>query len=188
MRRGIVLSLDPKLDTYIRRIWGIFEQSHLGIIPGKLLETPHITIAEATSSSIEPLWQAAIETQFDQRDVHIVPFGAFLGKKNIIYYNVIPSEGLLKSYLAFYNLLKQKKAAYNPLYDPSHILFHCTIAVDIETNELPNAIELISKERESISGCVANIEFWEHFPTKLIKRKELAKRTKGIEDGILPND
>jgi hypothetical protein len=188
MRRGIVLSLDTQLDAHIRKMWAAFEREGIGITPGKLLETPHVTIAEASSSEIEPLWQAAVETPFETRDVHLVPFGVFPGKKCIVYYTVILSEGLLKSYLSFYNLLRQKKAAYNPLCDPGHILFHCTIAIDVEAAELPKAIEVLSREKETLSGCVSNVEFWEHFPTRLIRKKDLAKKSPTADPGVLPNE
>jgi 2'-5' RNA ligase len=185
MKRGIVLSLDPRLDAHVRTMWEAFEKAGVGITPGRLLETPHITIAEASSESIEPLWAASIETEFADGDLHLVPFGVFLGKKHILFYNVVLSEGLHRSYTSFYELLRQKKAAYNPLYDPSHILFHCTIAVDVEEQELAHAVELVSKERKSLSGSVVAIEFWEHFPTRRIKGKKLAPKTATIDDGIL---
>jgi hypothetical protein len=187
MKRGIVLALDPKLDAHIRKMWEIFEKAGIGITPGRLLETPHVTIAEASSEKTEPLWQASIETNFVDRDLHLVPFGVFLGKKNIVFYNVVLSEGLHKSYVDFYDLLRRKKAAYNPLYDPSHILFHCTIAVDIEEHELAHALELVSKERKSLAGSVSAIEFWEHFPTRKVNGVKLAAKSAHVDgdDGIL---
>src|SRR5271157_3058973 len=118
MKRGIVLALDPKLDAHVRKMWDIFDKAGIGITPGRLLEAPHITIAEASSDKTEALWQASIETVFVDSDLHLVPFGVFLGKKNIIFYNVVLSEGLHKSYRSFYGLLREKRAAYNPLYDP----------------------------------------------------------------------
>jgi hypothetical protein len=185
MKRGIVLSVDSRLDAHVRTMWDVFEKAGIGITPGRLLETPHITIAEASSESIEPLWQASVETRFAERELHLVPFGVFLGKRNIIFYNVVLSEGLHTSYTEFYELLRQKKAAYNPLYDPSHILFHCTIAVDVEEHELARAVELVSKERKSLSGSVAAIEFWEHFPTKRIKGKKLASKEVILDEDVL---
>jgi hypothetical protein len=188
MRRGVVLSLDSQLDAHVRKSWSAFEEQGIGITPGKLLEAPHVTIAEASSSDIEPLWQAALETPFESLEVHLIPFGVFLGKKSIVYYSVVFSEGLLGSYLSFYTLLRQKKAAFNPLNSPGHILFHCTIAIDVEAQELPRAVEILSEDKKAHSGYVSAIEIWEHFPTRLIRKKDLTPKARTAEDGILPND
>jgi hypothetical protein len=172
-KRGIVLSLEPRLDQHVRELWASFQQAGVGITPGQLLESPHITIAEASSTSFEPLWEAVVETKFPDKSLQLIQFGAFFGKKNIIFYNVILSEGLGRSYLSYYESLRQKKAAYKALYDPSHILFHSTVAVEIESAEFPRAIELFAQNKASLAGCAAAVELWEHFPAKLVRRREL---------------
>ncbi len=185
MRQGVVLALEAGLENHIRKVWKSFEEAGIGITPGQLLEPPHITIAEAASTAIEPFWQAAIETPFTDQRLQLLPFGVFLAKKNVLFYNVTLSEGLHRSYLAFYDLLRNKKAAYKPLYDPSHLLFHCTVAIDIEESELSHAIELMSKERATLSGIATAIELWEHHPARR-KNTKLLQPTPGAQDpGIL---
>ena len=172
-RRGIILTLEPRLEDQIRTVWTSFEEAGIGITPGQLLEPPHVTFAEPTSASFDALWQAAVETPFQDKALQLIPFGAFPGRKHILFYNVVLSDGLLKTYLAYYEALRQKNAHYNPMYGPGHILFHCTIAIDIEESEFLRATELISRERGALSGSASAIELWEYFPAKGIRKKPL---------------
>lgn len=61
---------------------------------------------------------------------------------------------------------------------PGNILFRCTIAVDLEEEQLHKGINICLEHRETLEGSVENVELIEFFPAKLIHRRKLTAEKK----------
>jgi hypothetical protein len=172
---GICLTLDAKLNHQVQESWRLFERARIGTTPGQCSEPPHVTFSDTPSGSAEALWNAAKDLHFAETELQLVPVGIFPGAKHVFYYNAVLCRGLHNAYMAHYELIRLAEIPVNPLYAPGSVLFHCTIAVDVDEADLGTALGLVYPAAEAVSGHASAIELWEYFPAKRIYRRELSK-------------
>jgi 2'-5' RNA ligase len=105
--------------------------------------------------------------------VRLVPFGTFLGAKHVLYYTAVLSGELLQAHAQHYDALRHEKIEYDPIFSPGNVVFHCTMAVDVEEERLLDGINICLKHRDILDGSVKGIELIEFFPVKVIHRRKL---------------
>ncbi len=173
MGTGIVFIFDAGLETKIKSIWAKFEVEGIGKTPGQFSEPPHVAIAGDLTVEDKVLIKMINDTSFSNTIVKFIPFGVFLGKEHVLYYNAILSEEIIKSYFDLYEGIAEKGIGYNKYYSPGNVLFHCTISVEIKDIDLQKAISIVRNNQEPFSGSIKGIELWHYFPVERIYRKEL---------------
>ena len=173
MAYAVVLTLDDRLTRRVNDAWHSFEIASIGKTPGQFNEPPHITFAIGRTDSPETLWRAVKEVTFADVELKLVPLGVFLGERYVVYLNAILSEDLGKSHRDLYGTLIRNNVPADPRYAPGHVLFHCTIAVEVEPTRLSEAVALLSGLDTSYSGRAASVDLWEYFPVRRLQRREL---------------
>jgi hypothetical protein len=168
MAYAIALTLDRTLDSEVRQLWHELETAGIGKTPGQFAELPHITFSLFPTANPETLIKLVDSMSITTSRVRLVPFGTFLGEKHVLYYNAVLSEELLQAHARHYDVLKHEKIEYDPIYSPGKIIFHCTMAVDIEEKRLLDGINICLKHRSILDGSVEGIELIEFFPVKVI--------------------
>lgn len=174
MAYAVVLTLDEQLSREVTDTWHSFETASIGKTPGQLNEPPHITFAISRGASPATLWSAVRDVAFANAELKLLPFGVFTGDRHVVYLNAVLSEGLGRSHRDLYRRLTQDNVATDPLYAPGNVLFHCTIAVEVEPARLAEAVTLLSGRETSHSGCAVTVDLWEFFPVQLLHRREIS--------------
>lgn len=175
MGYGLVLTFDSDLDAGVRSLWRHLELAELGVTPGQLHEPPHVTLADSETASPEALWEASLAFHPVDAGLGLLPFGIFPGKSLVVYYNVTLCEALQKAYLAYYESLRGRGVDFNLHYSPDSMIFHCTMATEIEPSALREAAELILREGGPLQGSAAAIELWRYFPVQPLHRRSLSE-------------
>ena len=173
MAYGIGLTLDSKLEDQVRQLWLQFEAAGVGKTPGQFDEPPHITFSVFSSGNPATLIELVEATPVTDSRVKLIPFGAFLGDRHVLYYSAVLSQGLLQAHAKHFEIIRARNIEHNPTYVPGNVLFHCTIAVDIEAGEFLKGIDICVKNREVLEGTVEQMELFEFFPMKLIHRRRI---------------
>ncbi|HBA85039.1 MAG TPA: hypothetical protein DCZ95_13180 [Verrucomicrobia bacterium] len=119
MAYGIGLTLDDMLDAKVREIWRQFEAARIGKTPGQFDEPPHITFSVFPLGNPSTLIELVDATPITDTKIRLIPFGAFLGEKRVLYYNVVLSPGLMEAHLK-----------------------HFTMAVDIDAEDFGRGVEI----------------------------------------------
>ena len=176
MAYGIGLTLDRKLEGQVRQLWRQFETAGVGKTPGQFDEPPHITFSVFPSGSPATLIELVEATPVVDSRIKLIPFGAFLGDKHALYYSAVLSQGLLQAHARHFEIIRAKNMEHNPTYVPGNILFHCTMAVDIEAGDLLKGIDICVKNREVLEGTVEQMELFEFFPVKPIHRRMITEK------------
>jgi hypothetical protein len=172
---GVVLTLDAKLNHQVQETWQLFERARIGTTPGQYSEPPHVAFSDTPSGSAEALWNATKDLDFAETALQLVPIGIFPGAKHVFYYNAVLCGGLHHAHMAHYELIQLAGIPVNPLYAPGNVLFHCTIALDVDEADLGRALGLVYPGTVAASGHASAVELWEYFPAKRIYRRELMK-------------
>lgn len=174
MAYGLVLTLDARLNEQVGNLWNVFERASIGKTPGQLSEPPHITLATSTDDSPDGLWRAAADVVVVNAELKLVPFGAFVGEKCVLYFNAVLSEDLRRVHREIHSTLMRDNVSTDPLYAPGNVLFHCTIATEIEPRRLPEATALLVDLCANSPGRAVAVDLWEFFPVRMLKRRELS--------------
>jgi 2'-5' RNA ligase len=173
MAYGIGLTLDKKLEGQVRQLWRQFEAAGVGKTPGQFDEPPHITFSVFPSGDPAPLVELVEATLVADSRVKLIPFGAFLEDKHVLYYSAVLSQGLQQAHARHFEIIRARNIEHNLTYMPGNVLFHCTMAVDIEPGDFPKGIDICFKNREVLEGTVTQMELFEFFPVKPIHRKRI---------------
>ncbi|NPV81740.1 MAG: hypothetical protein HPY52_16025 [Firmicutes bacterium] len=96
----------------------------------------------------------------------------------MLFYNAVLSRELLQAHAEHYEILRARGIEHDPTYSPGNVLFHCTIAVDLEEEQLHEGINICLEHGETLEGSVENVELIEFFPAKLIHRRKLTAERK----------
>ena len=150
MRHAVIVLFDTQSEMKIRAIWKQFELAGVGKTPGQLGEPPHVTFSEGLLGPQDKLIGAVPDATISDRRIKLMPFGVFPGAKYVLYYNAAPSEEMRRAYLSHYEMLRSRHVECNPQYSPDSILFHCTIAVDVERERLDQAFSMMLQSREEV--------------------------------------
>jgi 2'-5' RNA ligase len=165
---GIVLTLDPSTDSAIRKIWHKFDNAHIGKTPGYFNEPPHISFSVDLEAKADDIHSIIDQTPFTTRELKLTPYGIFPGKQKTIYLKAELSNGLLESHRVHYEILVSREIRFNIFYAPGKVVFHCTIAVDINEDQLEKAINIMADHKETIKAYANTIQLWEYFPAHLL--------------------
>ncbi|MFH0909077.1 MAG: hypothetical protein V1929_09970 [bacterium] len=173
MAYAIGLTLDRKLEGQVRQLWHQFEAAGVGKTPGQFDEPPHITFSAFPSGNPATLIELLEATPVTDSSIRLIPFGAFLGDKHVLYYSAVLSQGLLQAHAKHCDLIRAQSIEYNLTYVPGTVLFHCTMAVDIEPGDFLKGIDICVNNHEVLEGAVEHMELFEFFPVKPIHRRRL---------------
>ena len=173
MAHAIILTLNRTLDSEVRQLWHELEAAGIGKTPGQFDEPPHITFSLFPAANPETLIKLVNSMSITASRVRLVPFGTFLGKKHVLYYTAILSEELLQAHAQHYNVLRREKIEHDPIFSPGNVVFHCTMAVDVEEERFLDGINICLRYKDILDGSVEGIELIEFFPVKVICRRTL---------------
>jgi 2'-5' RNA ligase len=173
MAYAIALTLDRTLEDKVRQLWHELEAAGIGKTPGQFDEPPHITFSLFPDANPEMLIKLVDSMSITTSRVRLVPFGTFLGEKHVLYYTAILSEELLQAHAQHYDVLKREQIEYDPIFSPGNVVFHCTMAVNVEEERLLDGINICLKHRNILDGSVESLELIEFFPVKVIYRIRL---------------
>jgi 2'-5' RNA ligase len=174
MAYAIALTLDRTLDNDVRQLWHDLEAAGIGKTPGQFAEPPHITLSLHSDGDRETLIKLIDSISVANLRIRLTPFGAFLGKTHVLYYNAVLSGELLHAHAELYNIFGRQKIEYDPLFSPGSVIFHCTMAVEIAEASLLDGTNICLKHREILDGTVEGIELIEFFPVNVIHRRRLS--------------
>jgi hypothetical protein len=180
MAYAIALALDDTLANEVRQLWHELEAAGVGKTPGQFAELPHITLSLHPDGDCESLVKLIDSISIADLRTQLVPFGTFLGEKHVLYYTAVLSEELLQAHAQHYDVLKREKIEFDPLYSPGKIVFHCTMAVDIEDERLHDGINICLRHKDVLDGSVEGIELVEFFLVKVIHRKTLVAKRREV--------
>ena len=174
MAYGIALTFDSNLESQIRKVWHAFQDAGIGKTPGQFDEPPHVGLVGCPNGSPTTLSDMIDEIRVSDAGIKLIPFGVFLGPKYVVYYNALLSEDLLKAHKELYSFLNDHRITFDPLYSPGQVLFHCTVAVDIESAHYSKAISIMRDCSEPMAGTATRIQLFEYFPIKKLHTRNLS--------------
>ena len=174
MAFGIALALDSDLSAQVAAVWRQFEAAGVGKTPGEFEEPPHITLALFPSGDPMRLARLLDETPFSDTSLALTPFGAFLGDRHVLYYNVVLCPALLEAHAALHARIRAENLPCDPLYSPGSIVFHCSLAMEVEPQALSSGVEICLRNPQTRSGRAEAVELFEYFPVKSLHRRRLS--------------
>ncbi|GEM_PF-5073714 len=173
MAYAVILTLDRKLDSEVRQLWADLEVAGIGKTPGQFAEPPHITFSVFPTGDPEKLAELVDSISVASSEVRLIPVGTFPGETHVLYHTALLSEELLQAHAEHHDILRREKIKHDPLYSPDNIIFHCTLAVDVEDQQLLNGITICRKDRNILDGFAERIELIEFFPVRVIHSRQL---------------
>jgi hypothetical protein len=173
MAYAVALILEEKLGNQVRKVWDAFQAAGIGTTPGQFGEPPHISLVDCPQGPPDVLHHALDETGAPDAGIRLIPFGVFPGQMSVVYYNALLSDGLLHVHRKLYSFLADRGIAFNPLYSPGQVVFHCTAAVDIDLRQFPEAMSIMRDNSEPLAGQADRVQLFEYFPIKVLRTKEL---------------
>ena len=174
MAYGIALILDSDLAAQVTDIWRQFEAAGVGTTPDEFEEPPHVTLAIFPSGDPTRLARLLDATPFADTSVTLVPFGAFLGERHVLYYNAVLCPALLEAHAALHARIRAEHLACDPLYAPGSAVPHCSLAVDIEPRAFPGGVEICLRNASTLSGRADAVELFEYFPVRSLHSRVLS--------------
>jgi hypothetical protein len=173
MGHAIVWTFNSSLDKKIRKVWKEFEEAGIGKTPGQLGEPPHITVSAFPGTDPNVLVETMNDTAFVESPIRLIPFGAFLGEKQVLFYHVVLTPAQYQSHVRHFEILRERRIDFSPTYAPGNVHFHCTLAVGIEKEQFQRGIEICWNHPETLEGTITGVELFEFFPVKIIRRRKL---------------
>ncbi len=163
MNHALVLTFDPQAEARVESVWTLFEKAGIGKTPGQFGEVPHVTLSEGLQGDSD-LLQTIPETGVSDYVIRLVPFGLFLGEKHVLYYHAVLPPEMRAMHSLHHQLLRERHIQNNRLYTPMEVIFHCTVAVDIDHADLQRAVSIMADWRETILAHARQMELWKYFP------------------------
>jgi hypothetical protein len=173
MPYGIGLTLDKRTGAGVRDLWRVFEEAGVGKTPGQLGVPPHVTFALFSSGKPDVLVSLVEALSVEDPSLKLVPFGAFLGEKHTLYLHAVLAPDLVQAHVTHIALARARGLSCDRLYTPGSIVFHCTLAVEIEDSDFLTGVEICRSHPEILEGCAETVELFEFFPAKQVHGREI---------------
>ncbi len=173
MAYGIALTFDNNLESQIRKVWRSFQDAIIGKTPGQFEEPPHVGLVDCPQGPPTELHDMIDEIVVSDARINLIPFGVFTGQLYVVYYNALLSGDLMNAHRELYSSLNDHHIAYNLLYSPGHVIFHCTVAVEIESGHYLKALSIMRDFPETLGGTATHIQLFKYFPIKMLHAKDL---------------
>ncbi len=176
MPHGIGLTLDEETCTKVRLLWRAFEKAGVGKTPGQLGLPPHVTFSLFADG--DPAVLAALVDALEVADpsLKLIPFGAFLGETHTLYLHAVLSPDLVQAHAAHVALARARGLSCDRLYTPGSIVFHSTLAVEVEEGNFLTGVEICRSHPETLEGQAETVELFEFFPPKRVYGKQILTR------------
>ena len=168
MPYGIGLTLDEGTHARVRLLWRMFEEAGVGKPPGQLGLPPHVTFSLFASGEPDVLISLVKALSVADPSLKLVPFGAFLGEKDTLYLHAVLSPDLVQAHARHVALARAEGLSCDRLYTPGNIVFHRTLAVEIEESAFLTGVEICRSHPEILEGRAETVELFEFFPSKRI--------------------
>lgn len=173
MPYGIGLTLDEQTNRTVLLLWKALEAAGVGRTPGQLGLPPHVTFSLFADG--DPAVLAALVDALEVTDpfLKLIPFGAFLGEKPTLYLHAVLSPDLVRAHAAHVALAHARGLSCNRLYTPGNIVFHCTLAVEIEDKDFATGVEICRSHPETVEGRAETVDLFEFFPARRIRTRPI---------------
>lgn len=173
MPYGIGVTFDERTSARIRLLWRAFEEAGVGKIPGQLSLPPHVTFSLFSSGEPDVLVSLVEALSVADPSLKLVPFGAFLGEDDTLYLHAVLSPDLVQAHARHVALARAEGLSCDRLYTPGSIVFHCTLAVEIEDSDFLTGVEICRSHPEILEGRAETVELFEFFPAKRVHGREI---------------
>jgi len=174
MAFAIIIYFDPKTEKQIKDIWRSFDAVNL---PNRFERTfrPHITLciyeqincADCESKINE------ISSQFSLPFINFDHLGVFNGKEKVLFLAPTPNEHLLAMQRKVFNTLSAYVSNPWKMYEPDTWVPHCTLANDLNEEELFKALALSLKINLPIQTRISQIGIVEFDPIQSVFEVDL---------------
>lgn len=173
MPYGIGLTFDERTSPRVGDLWRIFEKAGVGKTPGQLGLPPHVTFSLFSSGEPDVLVSLVEALSVQDTSLKLVPFGAFFGEKYTLYLHAVLSPDLVRAHAAHIALARAEGLSCDRLYTPGNIVFHCTLAVEIEEGDFLAGVEICRSHHEILEGWAATAGLFEFFPAKRVHGRQI---------------
>jgi 2'-5' RNA ligase len=167
MPYAIELFFDTDADAKIRRVW-----DDLAMIGSSFMRDsgarPHVSLAvydslDASSAQILLDRFASTAPSFS---FTLNSLGVFVSSPPVAFLSPKVSHDLLHLHSQFFSVFSMAGFDCWPHYTPTHWVPHCTIAMDLEPNQLPGLHEICQTASLPITGIFTEIGIVEFRPVR----------------------
>jgi hypothetical protein len=168
---GILATFDGELEASVRKTWAALEAEGIGTTPSQLGERPHVSLFLGKDEDEGRAMKVFESVPRPRIDLLLEPLGIFLSPKPVLYLSVMPNDKLLSFHRGLHDKLEAAGILSDPFYIPGACNFHCTLAIDLEKDDLCRAIAVIEAQSAILRGRIEGIELIRYFPAEAIATK-----------------
>jgi 2'-5' RNA ligase len=147
MGYAIELLFDKTMTDAVIEIWRQFNRYGYGIDLLDLNSRPHVALAvydtienEATLSEITRIFSE----QIPAFDIEIEGYGTFNTSEGVVYAKIRRTDILCKYHKKIHDLSMIKKVTSHHYYSPENWFPHCTLGINIKSENIQNALSTAS--------------------------------------------
>lgn len=160
MPHSISLWFDEGTEVAIHDVWRDLAESEISAKFHEGPYRPHVTLSIYADLDVEAFSEvlrsyAGSRTQFP---ITFGSLGAFPGSTGALFLAPRPTPRLLETQQEVSSLLaKHGSGTTQPYYKPGTWTPHCTLAMDLEPEELSRAFDLCQRHKKPIEGVVNRV-------------------------------
>ena len=175
MPYAVELYFDKESNRPIRNLIKILRKNNIPVDEGS---QPHISLAIYNNKIDEDFILKKLKRISGKINKFSITFsnvGMFLTEKSVLFYSPVVSEKLLSAHSILHNNLYKYNDLCEDYYKRANWVPHCTIAIDLNKEELLKAIEITADVFIPFSVNVCGIGLLKFLPNQKIEEYPLKK-------------
>jgi 2'-5' RNA ligase len=141
MPYALVLTLDPRSEESIRRLWDGLADAKLAAALRDGGATPHLTLAVFKDLPDPVSLIDALEgLDAAEQTLHLGHIGVFPGEEGVVFTGATPTRELLELHAAVHMLLESRVGERRAYYLPGRWVPHVTLAIRLDGRERAAAV------------------------------------------------
>jgi len=167
---AVELYMDSRADAAVRQIWQSLVEAGIPSQPLSAGARPHVSLClyESLDSRVFPTELETFARQVNPFSFVLESVETFPASNGVVFLTPRSSEELLEVHGRFHKDFDGSSATVSPYYLPEHWKPHCTVAENLSSNQVSQAIEVGRKAPLPIRGQFIQIGLVEFRPIKEI--------------------
>ena len=158
MGYAVELYLDAEAQAKVHNLRAQLRAEGIEDLLDAMDETPHISLAVIPDVEDENILNAVAEFAAEQPPIAVTleAIGSFVGPQNVLFAVPIPSVALLNAHSSLHGQL-QAYCDYLPYYLPGRWVPHCSLAMNLPSEQMGAAFTLLREIFTPISSDLGHI-------------------------------
>lgn len=177
MGHAVLLYFDKQTEKSILNLRHALIEQGISSMLDKAGDRPHVSLAGFSNVDCNVLVSLVQEfvKSVKSFNVQLSAIGTFPTIENVLFLSPTPTLQLLSYHQEFHRRLAKSKLTSSPYYVPENWTPHCSVEMNIPSEQLPKAIEICSKIFKPILGQFQEIGVIEFHPIKHLASWSLVK-------------